>query len=211
MTTFDRRGLNGLLFAVTVLLGVLLLPARLPARALVVGAAVVALVLAGVFLPTFSMQILNGVLSAAVFIVAVMWSVALVVRRRRSRAPPAASAVSACRACEAASGGGRADQCVDRHFKCSNLQIVNCRSALHLASRLALALCVTAYAVSLAAEGPAPPPERATREIYVPFSDLHVLLEQQPKRVLLSREEYDDLGEEGQDGARNARPPAGRR
>ncbi len=27
----------------------------------------------------------------------------------------------------------------------------------------------------------------------MPFSDLHVLLEQQPKRVLLSREEYDDL------------------
>ena len=90
MTTFDRRGLSGLLFAVTVLLGVLLLPARLPARALVVGAAVVALVLAGVFLPTFSMQILNGVLLAAVFIVAVMWSVGLVVRRRRSRSPTAA-------------------------------------------------------------------------------------------------------------------------
>ena len=38
-----------------------------------------------------------------------------------------------------------------------------------------------------------PPPQRATREIYVPFSELHVLLEQQPKRVLLSREDYDDL------------------
>ena len=90
MTTFDRRGLNGLLFAVTVLMGVLLLPARLPARALVVGAAVVALVLAGVFLPTFSMQILNGVLFSAIFIVAVMWSVAMVVRRRGSSGPMAA-------------------------------------------------------------------------------------------------------------------------
>ena len=38
-----------------------------------------------------------------------------------------------------------------------------------------------------------PPPERAPREIYVPFSDLHVLLEQQPQRVLLPREEYDAL------------------
>ena len=43
----------------------------------------------------------------------------------------------------------------------------------------------------LAAESPKI--ERAPREIFVPFSDLHVLLEQQPKRVLLSREEYDDL------------------
>ena len=31
------------------------------------------------------------------------------------------------------------------------------------------------------------------RAIYVPFSDLHVILQQQPKRVLLSREEYADL------------------
>ncbi len=43
------------------------------------------------------------------------------------------------------------------------------------------------------ADEPSPPPERAPREIYVPFADLHVLLEQQPKRVLLGREEYDDL------------------
>ncbi|MBN1394242.1 MAG: hypothetical protein JW959_04410, partial [Pirellulales bacterium] len=34
---------------------------------------------------------------------------------------------------------------------------------------------------------------RKTREIYVPFSDLHVLLENQPKRVLVGREEYEAL------------------
>ncbi len=38
-----------------------------------------------------------------------------------------------------------------------------------------------------------PSKERPTREIYVPFSDLHVLLERQPKRVLLGRAEYDEL------------------
>ncbi|MCC6127136.1 MAG: hypothetical protein IT426_19415 [Pirellulales bacterium] len=38
-----------------------------------------------------------------------------------------------------------------------------------------------------------PKVERAPREIYVPFDDLNVLLEQQPKRVMLSREEYDEL------------------
>ena len=38
-----------------------------------------------------------------------------------------------------------------------------------------------------------PKAERAPREIFVPFNDLNVLLEQQPSRVLLSREEYDEL------------------
>ncbi len=38
-----------------------------------------------------------------------------------------------------------------------------------------------------------PEPEAAPREIFVPFNDLNVLLEQQPKRVLLSREAYDEL------------------
>ena len=44
-----------------------------------------------------------------------------------------------------------------------------------------------------AAEQANQPPERAPREIFVPFSDLHILLEQQPKRVLLDRREFDDL------------------
>ena len=37
------------------------------------------------------------------------------------------------------------------------------------------------------------PAEQKTREIYVPFSDLHVLLENQPKRVMLGRQEYEEL------------------
>ncbi|MFZ5832693.1 MAG: hypothetical protein ACOY3P_21610, partial [Planctomycetota bacterium] len=41
------------------------------------------------------------------------------------------------------------------------------------------------------AEGSAP--KRSVREIYVPFSELNVILEQQPKRVLLTREQYNDL------------------
>ena len=90
MTAIDRQALNGLVFAVTVLLGLVLLPARLPVRALALGAAVVVLVLAGVFLPTFSLQILNGVFLSAVFIVAVVWSVAWAMRRRGSRTPIAA-------------------------------------------------------------------------------------------------------------------------
>ncbi len=35
--------------------------------------------------------------------------------------------------------------------------------------------------------------ELKTREIYVPFSDLHVLLQNQPQRVLIGRQEYEEL------------------
>ncbi len=38
-----------------------------------------------------------------------------------------------------------------------------------------------------------PAPEEPTREIFVPYEDLHVLLERQPRRVLLSRSEYEAL------------------
>ena len=53
---------------------------------------------------------------------------------------------------------------------------------------LALAFCATAAQ----AQSPADEP-RTTREIFVPVADLKVLLESEPHRVLLSRQEYDDL------------------
>ena len=86
LKTIDGDWLSGLVFIATVLLGLLLLPARLPARALAIGAAVIALVLAGVFLPIFSMQIINGVLLSAIFVVAVMWT-AVAVASRSCRKP----------------------------------------------------------------------------------------------------------------------------
>ena len=104
MVAVDGRSLDGLIFAATVLLGLLLLPARLGARTFVVGAAVIALVLAGVFAPTFSRQILGGVLASAVFVVAVMWTMGMAARRRkrpaaqrRPKRPPAASTASISR------------------------------------------------------------------------------------------------------------------
>ena len=96
MTIIARRVLQGLVFGITVLLGLLLLPARFAARVVVVGAAMIGLVLAGVFLPTFSVQILDGVLLAAIFIVAVLWTLVCVVRCRACcvlAAKPTASSV----------------------------------------------------------------------------------------------------------------------
>ncbi len=132
-STMNSNGLNGLVFAVTVLLGLVLLPARLPARALAVGAAVIALVLTGVFLPTFSAQILRrragrgGVHRGR----AVDGRVCGGPRqkaagggnrcepraRRRSVAVPAGAAVGgaarpACRVAQAGRAGRRAEPCV---------------------------------------------------------------------------------------------------
>ncbi len=45
--------------------------------------------------------------------------------------------------------------------------------------------------VGVRIEAAEPPP--LVREIYVPFGDLHVLLENDPKRVLLSRTQYEEL------------------
>jgi len=44
-----------------------------------------------------------------------------------------------------------------------------------------------------AAPTPASGEPEKTREILVPFSDLNVILENQPHRVLLSRQQYDAL------------------
>ena len=79
----------------------------------------------------------------------------------------------------------------------SNCPICNDQFAmtnLHwlVAATVFLALCV-AGSTCLAGGDASPPSKNTSREIYVPFSDLHVLLENQPKRVLLGREEYDEL------------------
>ncbi len=76
LSLLSDRGLNAIVFLLVIFGGLLLLPAGLGRRALAIGAGIIALVLAGVFYPTFSAQIVNGVLAAAVFIVLVVWSVA---------------------------------------------------------------------------------------------------------------------------------------
>lgn len=91
--TVKGNWLHGLVFAVVVLGGVLLWPARSANRAAAIGALVIALVLCGVFVPTFSHQVLNGVLAAAVAVVAVVWLVAA--WRHRPARPAAASACAA--------------------------------------------------------------------------------------------------------------------
>ena len=81
-------------FVLVALGGVLLLPGRIAGRALAIGAAIVAIVLAGVFCPTCAMQVLDGAFVSAVFLVLVLWVVWYFVRTRpRGCAMQAAAAV----------------------------------------------------------------------------------------------------------------------
>ena len=66
---------NGVLFALAVLAGVMLLPSRWTTRAAWIGIAVVVLVVAGVFAPTVTVQVFSGVTGAAVFVVVALWLV----------------------------------------------------------------------------------------------------------------------------------------
>lgn len=97
-TTIDRRWLHALVFGVTMLLGLVLLPFRLPSRVATIGVAVVVLVLAGVFLPTFSMQILSDAFFLAIFLVALVWLIAFAVHYREAWAQFASKAAKCSRA-----------------------------------------------------------------------------------------------------------------
>ena len=96
--SWNETGLNATVFLVAFALGVILLPATM-GRRLAVGAAIILLVLAGVFCPTFSGQILNGALAAAVVVVLVLWASvyaavqlpAQLARRKAAAASPAAA------------------------------------------------------------------------------------------------------------------------
>jgi len=63
---------------------------------------------------------------------------------------------------------------------------------LHPLALLLLVLAALALAAR-SAVAQTPEPAEKVREIFVPFKDLNVLLENQPRRVMLSREEYEDL------------------
>jgi hypothetical protein len=109
MVTMKASWLHGLMFAVVVLGGVLLWPARAGIRVMAVGAFVILLVLWGVFAPTFSRQLLSSVMAAAIVVVGVMWIVAFFRHRppRRPIAvspPPAAAPPSPPAATEPTSG-----------------------------------------------------------------------------------------------------------
>jgi hypothetical protein len=73
LVTLHEDWLSGIVFAALILCGLILLRAAAPTRLLAIGALIAALVLAGVFLPTFALQLIDGVSLAALFIVLLGW------------------------------------------------------------------------------------------------------------------------------------------
>jgi hypothetical protein len=89
VTVMDARWLQALVFLVVFLAGVMLLPYGCRMKSLAVGVLITIIVLLGVFWPIFAMQILNGILALAIFLVLVLWTVAWMFRigRRPTVAP----------------------------------------------------------------------------------------------------------------------------
>lgn len=82
LMTLHEDWLSGLVFAVILVGGLVLVPCRSGVRWLAVGGFVVVMVLLGVFLPTFTWQVVDGVMFAAIFVVLVIWLLWYVLRTR---------------------------------------------------------------------------------------------------------------------------------
>ena len=120
LTTLHQDVLHALVFAVVLLGGLALVPARCYVRASAAGALVIVLLLCGVFWPIFARQVINGVLAAAVGAVLVVWALVGLGRARpclvklfhREPLPPATPppAVSASAGDRPQSGPQEGDQ-----------------------------------------------------------------------------------------------------
>lgn len=82
LVAVNKDLLGGFAFAIVVILGLTLLRGGSAIRFYAVGAFLTVLILLGVFLPTFSRQILGGVLASALLVVAILWLVEYLAWRR---------------------------------------------------------------------------------------------------------------------------------
>ena len=220
LVTLNENWLNGIVFAAVILGGVLLLRTRAATRTLVIGALLAALVLCGVFLPTFSKQIINWTLATA----AVHRCVGLgrVVRRLgRGRDDPLLAARREARLrgqlapaftkprtesptpkepaapadTQASEDAGDMEE--GGRGRCR-------RQMTARIGLVALMLACGALIVQANDDGTLSP--EVVREIHVPFEDLKVLLDGQLERVLLSRGEYEALLREARRRPNEAAP-----
>jgi hypothetical protein len=91
LVTMNRNGLSAAVFIVVAIAGLLLTRRPVGERFVAFGALVVAIVLIGVFLPTFAQQVLDGVLLLAIGLVVLVWFLqwaATLPRRRPAVATP---------------------------------------------------------------------------------------------------------------------------
>jgi hypothetical protein len=93
---WDARALNLLVFASMALVGLVFVRRSAKGKLVALAIIMVGLVIVGVFAPTFAMQLIDGYLLLAVFLVLVAWAVVGVLQRAtRSVATPAAPEAAA--------------------------------------------------------------------------------------------------------------------
>lgn len=85
LVSMNSRALRALVVAMICVCGIVMIRRPLGQRCFVLGSVLVGLVLAGVFVPTFTMQVLDGTLLAALGIVVVAWMVWYVAKTRPRR------------------------------------------------------------------------------------------------------------------------------
>ncbi len=82
MVMMNQTALNAIVFLLIVGGGLILLRGQASTRWIAAGSFLIAIVLLGVFMPTLSLQVTDGVLLAAVLIVLIVWAVWYVARTR---------------------------------------------------------------------------------------------------------------------------------
>lgn len=88
LVAWDGRALNLLVFAGMALVGIVFVRRSVSSKLIVLAIVLFTLVLAGVFAPTFAMQLIDGYLLVAILLVLILWSVAGVIRRASQPTPP---------------------------------------------------------------------------------------------------------------------------
>ena len=88
LTAWNQNWLNAVLFGGLTVLGIVCMRQRWTTKLVVLAALITVLVLAGVFAPTFTFQLLDGKLVAAIALILVLWLVAGIVSWRGSVPPP---------------------------------------------------------------------------------------------------------------------------
>jgi hypothetical protein len=102
LSVFGSRSFNVIVFAIVLLGGLLVLPARLPYKLAMLGGLISVMLILGVFAPTLSRQLLGGALLTAVLVVAAIWGIWYAFRtwrwlQRMSWRRPAGSRAAASR------------------------------------------------------------------------------------------------------------------
>ena len=218
LVSMSDTWLNFIAFGVVAAGGVLLLRSRAATRWFCVGAFTVALVLCGVFMPTLSRQIVSGPFVLSILVVLILWLVhhQAWVRPRDPAVRELAEARHTAKLARLQARVAPPRRLRHRHRRRSDRRPLPTNKVVSISRReaatmreiatrilshggltsaglIAVALLCGAAAPAAPNDVHAPLVAESDREIYVPFEALNLILEGDHERVLLSRQQYEQL------------------